>query len=547
MRIIRKAVKLVNKNKLESILLLVFLIISSCLMWKTFKLDARGNMLIASKVWSDFAATIPLVRSFSFGSNFPPEYPIFANAPIKYHFVFYYFVGILEKIGLPLSWALNIPSIIGFTLLLFSIYLLGKVVFKSRVVGLISVVLFMFNGSFSFVEFFKNHPISTDILNNILHQSSFSSFGPYDGKTVSAFWNLNIYTNQRHLSLAYSIFLMLLLFFHSKNSTNKKISTFQVCLLGILIGIFPFIHLAVFSMIGLMLIAFFVLHTKNRLQIFTIGIIAIIIAVPQILYMGGGEKTKLFSPGYLIDNLTTLNFAKYWFLNLGFAAIIAPSGFLIANKNQRKVFIPFLLFFVVGNLFQFSPEMAANHKFFNLFIIGLNLFTSYFLVSAWNKNAFGKAFLFLMLPLLTLSGFLDIFPIANDRYISVEDIPNNKTATYIYQHTPKNSIFLNSSFLYHPASLAGRKIMMGWPYFAWSAGYDTYARNKLITQIYTSSNRVEICSLLKINNISYLTIQDTSNNSDFPNINLNYFKHNFTYDYSDNTTSIINVSKNCGT
>lgn len=536
----------IKKNRFEMLLISSFLAISSLLMWKTFKLDTKGNMMIASRVWSDFAATIPLIRSFSFGSNFPPEYPIFANAPIRYHFLFYYLVGIFEKIGLPLSWSLNIPSIIGFTLLLSSIYFLGRVIFKKRSVGLVSVVLFLFNGSFAFLEFIKTHSSSTNIFSDIIHQSSFSSFGPYDGKIVSAFWNLNIYTNQRHLAFAYSVFLFILLFFYKKNFTKKKISVFQICFLGVFIGLFPFVHLAVFGMIGIMLVTFFLLFPKIRVQTLFVGLIAIVLVIPQVIYMGSSEeKTRFFNPGYLIDNLTILEFVKYWFLNLGLTAIIAPLGFLEANKKQRKALVPFLFLFIIGNLFQLSPEIAANHKFFNLFIIGLNLFTAYFLVKTWGKNILGKVISLLVFPLLIFSGILDIFPIANDSYITIEDIPNSKIATYIYANTPKTAVFLNSSFLYNPASIAGRKIMMGWPYFSWSAGYDTDSRGKLMNQIYTSYSRKEICGLLRKNHIDYFTIQDTSSDRDFPNIDLNYFKNNFTIEYSDQTTSLINVSTNC--
>jgi hypothetical protein len=67
-------------------------------MFSTFSYK-DGNMLIASKAWSDFASHIPLIRSFSFGNNFPPQYPLFSGPPIKYHFLFYAFVGLLEKLG----------------------------------------------------------------------------------------------------------------------------------------------------------------------------------------------------------------------------------------------------------------------------------------------------------------------------------------------------------------------------------------------------------------------------------------------------------------
>src|SRR3989344_1682938 len=530
----------------EALLFLGFFLFSSLLMFKTFRLSPEGNMQIATKAWSDFAATIPLIRSFSYGSNFPPEYPIFSGYPIRYHFVFYLLVGFIEKLGFPINWALNLPSIFGFTLLLIIIYLLGKHIFKSKAVGILSSVFFLFNGSLSFLEFFKTHPFSADTFSEILHNKTFPSFGPYDGKIVSAFWNLNIFTNQRHLALAYASFLLVLFLIFRFSQRPKTFSPVKTLILGIFVGIFPFIHLAVFAMLGILLLTSLFLYEKIRLKIFLAGTISLLLAIPQILYMGASQiETKIVSPGYLIGELTLNSFIKYWFCNLGLLVIHVPVGFVLSNKSQRKVLLPFLVLFIIGNIFQLSPEIAANHKFFNLFAIGLILFVSFSLVKLWRLNLFGK-FLFPILIFFTvLSGIIDFFPIINDSYVTLEDIPNNKAALFIKQATPKNSVFLNSSFLYHPASIAGRKILMGWPYFPWSAGYNTDIRGKLMTRIYESKSKAEICGLLVQNNVDYFTIQDTSSDRDFPEIDLDFFNNNFTSDYSDPKMAIINVYRNC--
>ena len=141
---------LIKKYFFEIILFLSFFAFACLLMWKTFRVDLEGNMQLASRLWSDFAATIPLIRSFSYGSNFPPQYPIFSGPPIRYHFVFFAVVGLLEKAGLRIDWALNSASTLAFFLLCVSIYLLGKIIFKSRTVGVISSLLFLFNLSFFF-------------------------------------------------------------------------------------------------------------------------------------------------------------------------------------------------------------------------------------------------------------------------------------------------------------------------------------------------------------------------------------------------------------
>ena len=104
---------------------LTIALFSIWLMFSTFAYQA-GELMIKTKLWSDFAAHLPLIRSFSFGKNFPPQYPQFASEPIRYHYLFYLLVGLLEKIGFNLAVALNGLSAIGMSLLLIMIYRYAK-------------------------------------------------------------------------------------------------------------------------------------------------------------------------------------------------------------------------------------------------------------------------------------------------------------------------------------------------------------------------------------------------------------------------------------
>ena len=538
---------LIKKYFFEIILFLSFFAFACLLMWKTFRVDLEGNMQLASRLWSDFAATIPLIRSFSYGSNFPPQYPIFSGPPIRYHFVFFAVVGLLEKAGLRIDWALNSASTLAFFLLCVSIYLLGKIIFKSRTVGVISSLLFLFNGSFGFVEFFKKHPLSPNTFTDILKNTEFTSFGPYDGKIVSAFWSLNIFTNQRHLALAYAVVLFLILAIYHFSKHPDKLTWNIAFLIGLLIGLFPFIHLAGFAMLGITLATFFVVYPKLRLKLLTAGLIAIILALPQYLYMGfSGNNTKLFAPGYLVTEKTLFGYLKYWTYNLGLTLFLAPLGFVLSKSYQRKIFLPFLILFIVGNLFQFSPEVAANHKFFNLFAIGANLFTANFLIKLSKVKILGKLAAFSLIIPLVFTGIIDFFPIKNDRLITLVDIPNNKVANFILKNTPKDSVFLNSSYLSNPASLAGRKIFMGWPYFSWSAGYNTDQRQGQMQQMFNPGKKEFLCRDLEKYNIDYVETQKPIG-LEGVTVNYSFFEENFKPIFEDHVKkiTIFSVEKSC--
>jgi hypothetical protein len=535
------------KNRIEILLVIFALAFGSWLMFHTFSHD-NGHILIAGKAWSDFASHIPLIRSFSLGNNFPPEYPLFPGEPIRYHFLFYALVGLLERAGIRIDYALNIPSALSFAALIIAIYFFAKFIFKSRTIGVLSAVFFLFNGSFSFLEFFKTHPPSLNTINDIILNSTFSSFGPYDGKIVSAFWNLNIYTNQRHLALAFTfsiVTLFIFLFIIPKMAGRRKILV--SISFGIMLGLFFYFHLAVLLMtvVAILLLAIFTRRLKEGLLVLSpFGIVVL----PQYLYLTseGSGYSALFNPGYLIANtLTFYSFINYWILNLGLHVIFIPLGLFFAKKQLRLFFFAIFSAFILGNLFQFSPDIAGNHKFFNFFMLFGVMFTAFAIHKLW-KKIFLRPILGVSIFLLILSGIIDFFPVYNDKKISIADSNKNSAIAWIIDNTSPDALFLNSSYLYTPASLAGRKIFLGWPYFSWSQGYDTLTRDNLRKKLFNPESINYFCKEAIRYNIDYVSIENITPDIDFV-LNQDFFDRNFKKVYENKTSekAIYKVAPSC--
>ncbi len=562
-------VKLPKIKIVEYVLFTLSIIFSSWLMFFTFSY-ANGNMLIAAKAWSDFASHIPLIRSFSLGSNFPPEYPLFSGEPMRFHFLFYALVGLLEKIRVPFDYALNIPSSLGFTGLILIIYFFSKKLFKSTMVGILSVIFFLFNGSLSFLEFFKLHSLSSNTLKDIITNPTFASFGPYDGKIVSAFWNLNIYTNQRHLGLAFALSLFLiyqvlksiinqtetlkkymrlpgiLSFFFGERINNSSGFLLNSILLGILLSTFFYLHIGIFVITIIILYFLAIFFQSIRFKIAIIFLIGAIFSIPQYIYESAGAHgfQLLVHPGYLIaEKLTPVSFTNYWLMNLGAHLLLMTVGFILASRKTKKIFISFFSLFIIGNLIQFSPEIAGNHKFFNYFMLVGIMFSSFALVKIWETKKFLKPVVIVLFFFLILSGIIDFFPVYNDSKITLADYPVNKDAEWIKDNTPKNSIFLNSQYLYDPASIAGRKIFLGWPYFAWSAGYDTLTRDNLRKKLLNSSDLNLFCKESKENNIDYVEV-NTTEKYDYP-INYTFFEKSLKKEHQGFQYKIYGTKNSC--
>lgn len=541
---------------IEGLVVIFSLAFSFWLMFHTFS-SREGEMLIATKAWSDFGSHIPLIRSFSLGDNWPPEYPLFPGEPIRYHFLFYFFVGVLEKGGLPIGWALNIPSAFGFFFLWVMIYLLAKELFIDKRVAVLSMIFFLFNGSLSFLNFFKEHPLSLTTVEEILKVDKFPSFAPWGPGPVSAFWNLNIYTNQRHLAAAFAFGLFFIwISLRSARWTIKK-KLILGSLMGVLAGLLPFFHQPTFLILAVFILLSFIFFPKMRVFLFSAGLVSLLVALPQIWVLSEGTIGAIdWYPGYLIhDRLSLGNFLDYWWQNLGFHSIFIPVGFLLIDRNAKKAIFPIFVLFTVANLFKFSVEVAAGHKFFNFFLLLGAMLTAYVVTLAFKTVRRVKFFLLrlsfynlfmLTIFLLILSGVIDFLVIYNDRKLSILDIPANKPADWILKNTPPNAIFLNSSFFHHPASIAGRKIFQGWPYFTWSAGYKE-ERFPLMKAVYESKNARVFCPILRERQISYLTVEDTKGDTNLPNIDLFYFLERFDplYQTSNRDLAIFSTESLC--
>lgn len=540
--------KFIKNHFLELFVFTSFFLFSFWLMFSTFSYK-NGEILVASKAWSDFGSHLPLIRSFSFGWNFPIQYPLFPGEPIHYHFLFYAFVGLLERLGLQIDYALNIPSALGYFLLLVMLYTFGKMLFKSKAVGILGAIFFIFNGSFSFLYFLKLHAFDNTFISAVKTNTTFPSFHPYGDGLVSAFWNLNIYTNQRHLAAAFAfslfvLFLFLLPVFKTKKYNSVTLSVF----LGILLGSSYFFHIAAFGMTSIAILVLLIISPKIRLSGILILLIASIIFYPQYLYMNGTSTAfhTVLNIGYLTPPPVNIySFMNYWSLNLGLHLVLIPVGFILAGKNAKKIFIAFFAFFIIGNTFQFSSEMAANHKFFNYFMLIGSMFSGYALLILWKKSIILKPIAVLLFFLLIFSGIIDFFPIYNDGKVTVKDYKKDPDIMWIMKNTPQDSVFLNTTYFVPIESLAGRKVYFGWPYFAWSQGYDTSKRGGFIDNLFLQADKKTICKLLHSQNLSFIRTSEPVDTA-FPQINKDFFASlTPVYTNSNSHVKIYDVAKNC--
>lgn len=355
-----------TKHLFEVGLFFLFFLFSFWLMFHTFGYTEDGNLRLASRVWSDFGAHIPLIRSFSLGENWPPQYPLFPGEKIRYHFLFYAIVGLLERMGIRIDYALNIPSAVGFGFLLLFIYVLAQRIYKKTTVAILSVIFFLFNGTLSFLKYFHTFPTILSAIKDIPSVHDFPSFGPWDGGPITAFGNLNVYTNQRHLgpSFAIVLFVMLLLLRQKSSRKTHHSESFHPSFIS---SLFPTTHFSLLTSVVLALLLSSLLFLNQAAllpAIILMGgiflfipsarislLVASVLSLPFLWYffvIGQPTGQPVFEPGYLSQKpFSFLPWIQFWIQNLGLHMLLIPIGMILTPKPFRWLAIPTLVIFAL--------------------------------------------------------------------------------------------------------------------------------------------------------------------------------------------------------
>lgn len=527
----------IKKDPILFVVVFLILAFACYLMFSTFGY-ADGEILIKNKLYSDFLNHIPLIRSFSMGNNFPPEYPHFPGEPIRYHFLFYFIVGMLEKIGLRIDIALNIMSVIGFAGLIIAIFLLARKISKSNFVGIGAVLTIILNTSLSWIYYFfiGNNKLSN--IGGILTQSDFAAFGPYNDTIISAFWNLNIYTNQRHL--AFALFLLIVAIWFIIYKKGKKYFWLTV----FIIGLMAWFHKAILLMIFIALGVFFLVYKEKRKKIIVTLVFGLLAALPGLLYLSQSNLTDTsflaFRPGFLYQGTTWwemsvensfMKWVIYWFMNMGILPLLAFCGFIITVLNKKVTkdinifkkiiekifnlqtvwFLVALAIFIIANIFTFGLDIAINHKLINFSAMIWGIYAFIFLKEI--SKAFKIIGKYIIVPiaivLLFTGGICDLFPIINDRSGGIPDYQKTSNGRWVYNNSKPGDVFLNLSGDYYFVLLSGRKIFYGGPYLVWSLGYPGSERVAEVGVFLKNAfEKDSFCKYLEKNKIKFTYFQE---------------------------------------
>ena len=484
-----------------------------------------GVLYSGYTVYGDYAPHTAMMRSFSMGNNFPTEYPHFGGQDVKYHFMFQFFVGNLEFLGLRLDFAYNVVSVLALLGFLIFLYHMAKRLTGSFAAGVLTVFFFFFRSSLSFFRFVIEHLSAGDLWTTLRDNTTFIGYTTNENWGL---WNFNVYLNQRHLAFGLLIVTLVLWVFMDwleagcsapergvrwiKNRIFTKkawlcVHSETALLAGMLLGLTSFWNgAAVIG--GLLILMGFAVFSDGKLDYLILAVTSVIFSVLQTkIFIWGNAVSPSFYWGFLSENKSITGVLWYLIQMSGVffvgAVLIA---FFLRERRQRAALVSFLFPLIFAFCMSLTPDIAVNHKYIMIAYAFLAIFWSFAVLKLFQRKIGGKIVAVLLAIALSITGIYDFVVILKDNDSGHRVTVNMKSelTEWLAEHLDHNDLILTPEYSINEVTMSGVMMYMGWPYYAWSAGYDTYDRAAKAKEIYNSTDAEAIKNLVKQEKITYV-------------------------------------------
>ena len=87
---------------------------------------------------------------------------------------------------------------------------------------------------------------------------------------------------------------------------------------------------------------------------------------------------------------------------------------------------------------------------------------------------------------------------------------NSDLTKWLAENLEKNDLLLTPEYSMNEVTMSGAMLYCGWPYYAWSAGYDTNYRAAQAVTIYTTTDSEELKNVVKQEKITYILFEEGS-------------------------------------
>lgn len=516
--------------------LLLFGILTVFVTWMMFYVFHMKDGILYSgfSVYGDYAPHTAMMRSFSRGNNFPTQYPHYGGQDVKYHFMFQFLVGNLEYLGLRLDLGYNLVSILSLAGFLMVLYGISYRMFKSFWAGAAAIVFFFFRSGTAFWRYLWEHLQAGDLVRTLEENTAFIGYTTNENWGL---WNFNVYLNQRHLAFGLLMAAVAVWtfmdwveagcshkeqgflwvrnrFFTKKAWICRNVDT--AILLGLFLGLTAFWNGA--ALIGgLLILAGLAVFSDGKLDyVICAGLAVLFSELQSKIFVSGSVMSPSFYWGFLADNKSISG--VLWYLveisGFFFVGMIVAAVFL--KRGQRVVLMGCLLPMAFAFLVSLTPDINVNHKYVMISYAFVTVFWGWivrcvFLAgkNSWKKWA-DRAAAAVLCICLSATGIYDYVIILRDNDSAHRMTVNMESSLtdWLSANLKKNDLLLTPEYTMNEVTMSGAMLYCGWPYYAWSAGYDTGYRAGQAVLMYTTDDPELLKAAVKQEKITYILFEE---------------------------------------
>lgn len=529
-----------------------------------------GILYSGLTVYGDYAPHTAMMRSFSAGNNFPTQYPHYGGADVKYHFMFQFLTGNLEYLGMRMDFAYNIVSTLSLVGFLMLLYQLALRITGKMCCSVLALFLFFFRSGMAFFRFVWEHIQAGNLLETLTENVSFIGYTTNENWGL---WNFNVYLNQRHLAFGLLMVTLALYLFmdwletgtmhEEKGFVWMKERLFskegwrsrnleQALLMGLFLGLCAFWNgAAVIG--GLLILCGFAVFSDGKLDYLIMAAVTIFFSYLQTkIFISGSAMSPQIYLGFLAEDKTVWGVVKYlfWMSGVFFLGLLVLVWFM--RRRERAILLGFIFPTIFAFVLLMTPDINVNHKYIMISYAFLTIFWAWTICNLWtgervNRNVqiadekktedieneikketsqsdvktgrdrkirkfAGKVLAAILTICLSITGIYDFAVIVKGngpgRRVAVN--MNSDLTCWLAEHLDKNDLLLTPEYSMNEVTMSGVMLYCGWPYYAWSAGYDTNYRAAQAVTIYTTSDSETLKSTVKQEKITYILFEEGS-------------------------------------
>lgn len=472
-------------------------------------------------MWGDWAAHFTMGSAMGYRELLLGDSPFLLGARFSYPFAANFISAILIRVGVPFFSAFVIPSLIMSWALIFALYYFFKTLLSNKVLAVVAALLFLLNGGLGFYYFGQDIAASNEPLQTIINPPhEYTRLDSENIKWISIIDSMVI--PQRAFNLGFPLTLLALALVYSAVFQKTEKPFWRLGIAGVILGLMPIIHTHSFMAAGIILsfwlgTSLWLPHPKQQIKKWAVlGGISLFFAIPLVGYFFWNQTQGFIKwhPGWLAKDFE-MNWLVFWFKNWLVMPILGMIGFaLLLKKSQPKkrwlvagIWLPFLLLFVVANLFLFQPFAWDNTKVLVWAAVGIAGLSAVFLRLLFiHKNMIIRLLAVGLFVVSIASGTIDTYWIVRTdlhqyRMYTAEEL---ELAAWVKENTNPEAVWLTGDQHNHWLfNLTGRQSVMTYRGWLWTHGYNYLPIERDVRQMYQEPAARE---LFQKYNVEYVLI-----------------------------------------